>query len=218
MQGMRVASPGRQRSVSRGRRVSFVENVQVVAPRRRRRARRSGAAANGPSNSGGEIALSMTELLGIVKLDAGKTEQGFTFPMTPGKMASSSGASHLRALSKIYERIMWNSVRFEYVGAVGTTAGGVVVLGYDYDSEPTPTDLTLQKVVGYSPNTQTSVWDKAMLTVNVAKFSEQRWMSTQSTSTADIGSLVCYATGATAGATLGYMRVSYAVRLAGPKS
>lgn len=62
----------------------------------------------------------------------------------------------LASLGKCFERIRWNSVSIYYKPAVGTTFGGLVSIGTDWDSKNPAKDR--KNISGYTPNASFPAW------------------------------------------------------------
>lgn len=130
------------------------------------------------------------------------------------------GCGHLKALSVVYERMKWHSAAVEFVGAVGSTVGGVVIMGIDYDND-TAKAITLPAVAALNPNVQTAAYKNARMAIPLARMQPQKWVSTESAHIGEgfAGRVIFFASASgQKGKTLGYIRLHYDVSLAGPRS
>lgn len=131
--------------------------------------------------------------------------------LRPG--SASNEAGYLAAQAKIHERMRWTNLRVEYVGAVGTTEGGVVLLGVDWLNSLATIDL--KHIVGLSPNKQCAAWDRMSMPVPVSMMRGQTWLSTRSDSEASHGGLAIFVSGAKVSSSIGYIRITYSVAFGG---
>lgn len=199
-----AANAGRRRSTSRRKR-----------SRSRSRARGGLSSTSvGSSSAGGEISVNFTEILTTVKIPVNATTAGIAIDIRPG--GTGNNAAHLANLGKLYERMQWHSFSAHYTGTVGTTEGGVVIMGFDYDKD-TPA-LSMATVGVMQPNVTVAAWDKATLSVPVSRLAPQKWMSTEQGDEAPHGHLCIFVSGSKlTGQDVGFIRLSYKVSFAGPK-
>jgi hypothetical protein len=114
--------------------------------RRRNRRGRVGASAVGQ----GEIRFSRCELLRSFTVPAGKMAANDWVDVIPDNFTL------LKNISKSFERIRWNSIRFYWKPAVGTTFGGLVTMGADWDSDTAKT--TRAEISAYTPSHSFAAW------------------------------------------------------------
>lgn len=193
--------------------------------RRRRRGANSGnlsAPLARPINSSGQgaglIRVKHVEVFGTIAIGAataGKPVPPATGTITLCPTKAEFKAGHLRALAKIYERLQFHSVRIEYRPVVGTTQGGVILMGFDYDNEA-DSSPTIESVTAKSPNMQCAIWGSLNMAIPLPRLQPQRWLSLTEVSEAAFGALTYYATGP-ADTTVGYLRIAYDVSLAGTR-
>lgn len=120
-------------------------------PARRRRRRRAQAGPSGATvNSDGGVSISRTELLGTLSLPAGQPTVVGHFDLVPDSCA------FLKSLFKSFERIRWTKIHIYYKPAVGTTYGGLVSVGVDWDFSGA--DAGRSVLSAYTPNFTVSAW------------------------------------------------------------
>lgn len=100
--------------------------------------------------SDGRIVLSRKELLATVSLDANSSSSVANTPLSP------SSLPFLKGLSKNFELFRWDRVSLFYKPAVGSTYGGLVTIGVDWDGANVPT--TRAGVSALSPNRTVPAW------------------------------------------------------------
>lgn len=169
------------------------------------------------SRGAGSVRIQFEELFYTLKMETGKTEMGVSIPMHPGGAEVKHMAEHLKNMAKIYERMQWHSLSIHYTGALGSTEGGVIVLGFDYDSDvQAKIDMGVVSVMQPSVTFNAYAQPGKVLNVPVARMQPQKWLSTEGTES-HMGSVNVFASGTKlAGQTFGYLRVRYDVTLAGP--
>lgn len=181
--------------------------------RSRRRNEQMGRAPTGSSSV--VIDLKTEEVLCTLTMGAGLTEHSYHVSLRPGGTNNSAG--HLGALAKLYERMKWHSVTVHYIGSVGSTVGGTVAVGIDYDTDITK-PLTLAQVAAMQPNRQVSAFKNVSFTVPIKRMEPQRWMSTENDTEAPHPQVCIHASGGDlAGKGYGYIRIAYHVSFAGFK-
>lgn len=193
--------------------------------RKRSRSRRpSRSRSRGPGNvnrpppnmtlSAGEICVSMSELL--FTLTNGTTVGlSKSISMRPGGANNSAG--HLAALAKIYKRYKYTRLELEYTGCVGTTVGGIIAMGYEYDKPTLPSGgWTWAQVTANSPNKQVALFKSCRIKIPIAKMNPQRWFETDGSTEAHPGALLIKTDGGEANQSVGYVRVHYTIHFAGP--
>lgn len=126
---------------------------------------------------------------------------------------SNNSAGYLKAQAAIHERMRWNRVSIEYVGAVGTTVGGVILIGMDWTSSVTAP--TLEKLVSLTPNKQSALWDKMTMPLPASLLQPQRWLNLRTDTEADHGQLAILISGGPKSSEVGYLRINYNVTFAG---
>lgn len=168
--------------------------------------------ASSSSISMGSLVVKHCEVfVNLTTGDDGKYAKKISFK--PGSTGNDAG--YLAAQCKLHERIRWQSLVLEYVGAVGTTEGGVIVLGVDWlDSQAT---IDLSHVVALSPSKQCAIWDKMNMSVPMSRMQAQPWLNIDSAAEASFGALCVFVNGAKAKTNIGYIRIRYSVLLAGTR-
>lgn len=181
--------------------------------RSRSRARNMQQAMGGVGSSQAVVKLTSEEIL--CTLQAATDTFSKVVSIRPGGEGNS--AAHISALAKIYERMQWHSVQIHYVSSVGTTVGGSVAIGIDWDADKA--NLTLANVAAMTPSRQFPAHSAATLTIPAAALSSQRWYSTENDTEAPHPRVCIYAAGGDlANKGFGYLRISYSVSFAGFKA
>lgn len=131
------------------RQMSLQTNAPAASKRKRKRnrARKQGTGTNIQE---GQISVSRKELLGTMKLERGKSDASGHWDLVPDSF------SYLKGLFKSFDRVKWVAMKFHYKPAVGTTYGGLISLGMDWDYNQT--DLSRDKISGFTPNQSFSAW------------------------------------------------------------
>lgn len=99
--------------------------------------------------------------------------------------------SFLKGFAKSFDRTKWQRVAFSYRPAVGTTVGGLISMGVDWDFSSNAT--TRAKICGLSPNVSFACWEnteKRPLVLPSSRLMSRDWYSNSTTSVA-----VAYDTG-----------------------
>nr|WKV33635.1 MAG: RNA-dependent RNA polymerase [Riboviria sp.] len=196
----RPRSRSRRRSASRNR-----PRPSRVAP----------STSSGSSGGAGDCTISFSEILATISFTDAETQHSQSIEMRPG--GSNNKATHLANLGKLYERMQWHSLTIEYTGTVGTTEGGTIMMGYDYDHD-VPVTVDIASVGVMQPNVTCAAWDKSRIVIPVQRLAPQKWMSTEKDAEAPTGQLCLFAVGANLkGKTVGYLRAHYRVSFAGPR-
>lgn len=206
---VRSRSRSRGRSGSRGPRPRSRTPAGRAPSQPRRRKKNRGPAAES-SGSVGCVRLRNAEIF----LEVKSGDDGGIATSVKINPDSNLGYGHLRKLAEIYDQIKWHSLKFEWVPAVGTTEGGIVVVGLDWDSKIASSDLTIAKVSGLAPNFTTALYKTSALTANVARFSFVNWFQMHAGTTV---ATLCVAGTGPAKKTVGYIRAHYDVSLQGPR-
>lgn len=116
-------------------------------PRRRGRTRRRQTAPSLASE--GVLRLTKHELFHTVVVGTDGTCHG-SAAIHPDRIP------FLKTLFRIFERVRWHDVRFCYKPAVGTTQGGLVTYGIDWDC--TTAAATRATIACYSPSATNAIW------------------------------------------------------------
>lgn len=205
----RSRSNGRGRSRARSKTPGPRATSQTSQPRRRKKKRAMATPAES-IGSIGCVRLRNAEIFLEVKSGSdGKINTSQA--VNPN---SSSGYGHLRKLAEIYDQIKWHSLSFEWVPAVGTTEGGLVVAGLDWDAKIDAANLTIAQVSGLSPNFTTPLYQRSTMVANVARFSYVNWFQLHNSV---VLATICVAGNGPKDKTVGYIRVHYDVSLQGPR-
>lgn len=184
----------------------------TVAPTKRKRKRRSNPSVN--SNEG-MITLQRCELITSIRLRANAENADGQFVLEPASFA------FLKGLAASFDRAKWNYVKIYYKPAVGTTYGGLVSFGMDWDLGNK--ELAREKISGLTPNCTVAAWadsEKNPLVLPPARLQSRTWY-TLSASANDFDrspGIIHYAisgTAKTTAQTIGELWVSYSIVMQG---
>lgn len=183
--------------------------------RRRRRNRRN--PGPGSAIGSGEMRFGRRELLRSFKLPANKTEANDWVDIHPDNF------SLLKNVAKSFERMRWNSVKIFWKPAVGTTFGGLVTVGIDWDLSSAKTDR--QGISAYTPSQSFSVWQDTQsnpLVLPPNRLQSRQWYTREGNVQQDrIPAKICWAVDASSQAAevmLGEFWVEYELILSGTTS
>lgn len=144
-----------------------------------RKAKRSrGARGSGERPGDGTITISRKELVATIELGANKSEAGGEIDLVPASF------SFLKGISKSFEQVKWIKLHFFYKPAVGTTYGGLVSMGVDWDYA-TATTVDRTKVSAFTPNATVSAWtdsESRPLVLPTARLQSRKWYMPNSSS------------------------------------
>lgn len=186
-----------------------IKALQTSRPKRKRpRANKTQGPRSEVLTNAGGIKVSNAELLATDV--RGKNGVGKIYSLGP----VSSNMGHYKALALIYERYRFLSLRIEYVAAIGTTVGGVVTVGMDYDG--TMAIVSQAKVSSLNPSFSVPVHRNRSMTIPPKFLNPQKWLSTRGESEAHPGAIVVWCT-SNSDETLGLIRCHYTVEFAGPE-
>lgn len=180
--------------------------------KRKRRARRR--RARGTTGEDGIIHLQRVEICASVVLKANSSTGTGNFDIVPDSFA------FLKSLSRSFERLRWNTLEFYYKPAVGTTWGGLVSMGVDWDSKGE--DWTRLKISSLTPNQSCAAWSDTQtrpLRLASSRIQGRLWYTPHTGDAVDKGpGRVAWAidgTQSTSQTTVGEIWARYSVTLAG---
>lgn len=187
---------------------------QSKAPKNKpRRKRKRKAAALTQTDPGGML-ISRKELVMEVKLAANAADTYSKFDIRPDSF------SFLKGISKSFERFRFNKCRIYWKPAVGTTYGGMVAIGMDWDFSDSASQ-TRADITSYTPSQAFAVWSDTESTPMVLppnRLQTRAWYLTSGTTfDGGVGRLKLAASGEAvpAGKTLGEIWVDYSVQFSG---
>lgn len=135
---------------------SAMQKVTVTNPKRKSRRRKRAnngqpsMVGGGPLTGDGTIRMKRTELVTSISVSTGQTSASGVTPIKP------SSFMFLKNIANSFDRSRWNSMKFFYKPAVGTTFGGLVSIGVNWDYVTAAT--TREKVVSLTPSATTAAW------------------------------------------------------------
>lgn len=215
---MSVSGAGRTSTRRRRRGAGVVARVENAAslppPQPRRRRARTRRPRNGLSVAEGELTITKSELVKNVITSADGSARGL-FGIVPDEFP------YLKSLFGAFERVKWHSFACFYKPAVGTTVGGLITYGIDWDREGTNVRDRTQ-VSAYTPTTTTSIWcdnSARPLVAQQAKLAGRLWYTPRTGDSVDKGpGDLVYACNGPASSTVGELWVTYRVTMAGTRS
>lgn len=176
-----------------------------AAPRRRRRRARN----NQRIPTEGSMTLTKDEIAISVKADGQGKASGYidlvpkSFPL-------------LNNVYKAFERVKWERLHFYWRPAVGTTEGGLLTYGIDWDWSDPVSDRV--KVASYTPSCSHAIWSdrSPAMIVPASKLQSRAWYTPSVGDNVDKGpGRLVYSAVGPANKDLGEIWVSYTLLLAG---
>lgn len=159
----------------------------------------------------GEASIKKKEVILEVKADAAGTIK-ISQEIDPEKM----GAGYLASMVKMFDQLRWESLSFEWVPCVGTTEGGTVFMGIDWDSsQPDKKDLTMNRVSACTPTTSTPLYRARTLNISAQRHQYQKWLRPH-VDGQSLGLLLLFGSGPV-NKTLGYIMADYHVLFQGTR-
>lgn len=156
---------------------SAVAQVQSLGKKARRRRGQPSAVGEG------EIVFSREELIRTLTLPVGKATVTDYIDIIPVNFR------FLKSIGAVFERIQWLSLQVYWKPAVGTTYGGLVTYGVDWDFQG-GTSLTRAQISCYTPTVSHALWQDAQRTPMVlppARLKGRNWYTPDSGDDVDKG-------------------------------
>lgn len=196
--------------------VSMMRQTTVSAPRRKKPRKKKNKPSVGLRvTQPGDIAISRQEMVQTIKLASGKTEGGGHVDLAPESF------TFLKSLFRSFDRVKWTRMAFYYKPAVGTTYGGLVSIGVDWDYGQADTTDRAQ-ISAYTPNASFAAWSdtqKSPMVLPAARLMSRTWYLPRATAFQDKGpgKIHWAASGSseTGETTLGELWVDYSVIMSG---
>lgn len=127
-------------------------NLSVGQTRGRRRNRRGRARGGGNINvNTGDVIITKAELITTVKLPANSASVKGHIDIIPDSFP------FLKNFFSSFDRVQYQSIRFYWKPLVGTTYGGALAMGVDWDWALSDADRT--KISALSPSTSMALWE-----------------------------------------------------------
>lgn len=172
--------PGKKKKSAVKAEQALVQRLEALAVSRKPKKRKRKSVVPGRSSLDGEVRFSRCEFVTELKTDAAGKANGH-ITITPESF------SFLNGFGACFDRTRWLSCSFHYKPAVGTTIGGLVSMGVDWDFSSNATDR--KKISGLSPNASLAVWSdttRSPLVLPASRLMSRDWYSnaTKSTSVA----------------------------------
>lgn len=184
-------------------------------PKAKKRKKRSPASRMTQTDPGGMM-ISRRELIAEVTLAATKSDVYGMVELRPDKF------HFLKGLAKSFERFRFSKMRIYWKPAVGTTVGGMVGLGVDWDFSTTTSNQTRADISSYTPSQCFAVWadtEPKPLVLPQNRLQSRPWYLTSGTTFDGGVALLKYAASGEANAssarTLGEIWVDYTVQFSG---
>lgn len=118
----------------------------------------------------GVITLSRTELVQTLKLSKGQSQATGSVDIIP------STFSFLKNLSQSFDRLQWVNLLVYWKPAVGTTYGGLVTYGMDWDFATN--DVNREKISGFTPSMTMAVWtdtERKPMVLPTSRLQSREW-------------------------------------------
>lgn len=131
-----------------------------------------------------------------------------------------SSFSFLKGLGAVFERVQWKKIHFFWKPAVGTTFGGLITVGFDWDWSGQDADRAA--VSAYTPSKTWPLWadgEKSPLVLPPSKIMSQKWYMPQQRDWSTKGPGKLYwavdASAVTVATVVGELWVDYTVLMSG---
>lgn len=201
----------RRRNVNRNAAIPPVVSMPPAVPRRRRNRKKN--TSSGTLATEGTLRLQKMELLTTVTSD-GRGTVSSTVVLEP------SSCPLLKSLIRSFERIRWHKIHILWKPAVGTTVGGLITYGVDWDQSAPATSR--ENIASYSPSATNAIWADTTarpMVLPSSRLMSRQWYTPQSGDQVDRapGSLVYSANGPVS-TVLGEFWIDYSVTLSGTKA
>lgn len=159
-----------------GKAVSKMTVNTVAAPSKKRKSKKKKNNFSANSMGTADVRFSRCELLVAL------TTAGSPAAVKGGIEVWPSKFSFLGNIAKVYDNYRWNSLEFYYKPAVGTTVGGMVSMGMDWNySKTEPSSRTA--LSGLSPNVTGPLWQDTQsrpMRLPTSRIMTRQWYSTNS--------------------------------------
>lgn len=197
--------------------VGALQKLAVSAPASKpKKKRKRKAKKNINRLEEGAVTVSRHELLGDISMGVNKSSAVGHFDLIPDSFG------FLKNLMKSFERIRWKKIHVYYKPAVGSTYGGLVTVGMDWDwaSE----DVSRAKLAGMTPSFTCAAWndtESRPMIIPPARIQARAWYSPNLSSADYIdkgpGKLhwACNGDSSTSTKILGELWIAYTVDLLG---
>lgn len=210
MGGMSVGKRARRRR--RRTQAAIQAAPEVRNPPRRRRRNRAARAARNPV-ADGEMRLAKSEILASVTAGSDGQVKN-SIKLFPSSLAL------LNAVYSAFERLKWVSIKIYWKPAVGTTEGGLVTYGIDWDfTSLTPADRA--KVAAYTPTHTNAIWcdtTNQPMVLPSSRIQGRAWYTPLSGDDVDKGpGALVYVAQGPANKNLGEFWMDYVVHLSGTR-
>lgn len=166
------------------------------------------------NSNDGSVTMSRKELLSTVKMPANATEATGHIDLVPDSFA------FLKTVFSSFDRVRWTRIGIHYKPAVGTSYGGLVSFGMDWDFQSA--DVNRAKISGFTPNATIAAWgdtEKTPMTLPQNRLQSRAWYLPRATSWEDRGPgkihWAANGTKANTETTLGEFWVTYTVLMYG---
>nr|AYP67543.1 hypothetical protein [Blue fish point virus] len=195
--------------------LSLMQKLVVATPpaqTRKRRKRKRNNKAPPRTSEEGSITISRTEMLTELKALKASAATGHV-DLTPDSF------SFLKGLAKSFDHVKWVKLNIFYKPAVGTSFGGLVSFGIDWDWS-TPAGADRKKISALTPNVSFAAWSDTQakpLALPVSKLQAMPWYSPTATSwpLKGPGKLHWSAAAVTEDRVVGELWASYTVKMTG---
>lgn len=163
------------------------------------------------------MVLHRTELIRTISLKANTSQIADYIDMIPANF------QFLKPLSKAFERVRWTKLHVFWKPAVGTTYGGLVSYGFDWDLTG-DTNVDRAKMSAYTPNASHAVWMDSQsrpMVIPPQKLMSRQWYTPDAGDTVDKapGRLMVAAQGTkeASDTVLGELWATYSITFAGTR-
>lgn len=164
----------------------------------------------------GEMVFRRSELVTSVTVARATASKVGSVEITPDSF------SFLKGIATAFERVKWNRLAFYWKPAVGTTVGGLIAMGVDWDWSDPARDR--RAVVSYTPSVSHAAWqdtESRPLVLSNSRLQSRNWYSPNAEKFDKGPGILAWAADVStqsADLLLGEIWVSYEVHFAGTKS
>lgn len=196
-----------------GQILSLLQQMAVSAPakKRKRRKRKTGGGSVSTMNSDGTVRLSRSEFVSTISIPSGARSVTGHIDLLPDSFP------FLKSVFRSFDQYRFEKLQVYYKPVVGTTTGGAVAFGMDWDWAST--DVLRVNISSFTPNCSTAAWqdtESRPLILPLSRLQTRAWYMPRATEYVDKGpGKIHFAADGPASTTLGELWVRYQVVMAG---
>lgn len=142
--------------------------------------------ANGPAfdiGNGGRVTLSRCELYSQATVLKNTSSLLAEVPIFPPAAQTANVFPFLQNLARVYTRLRWEKMVFEWRPAVGTTTNGIITYGVRLMDDATAPPTSRIQISALSPVNDHPVWQSSDMVVPTELLQSRKWYAIQRTGT-----------------------------------